>query len=62
MGFSPVVPANSEHVVGQLRRSRAIIAAHDVDFYASCTLSGRTVRSVRQMFEANAALLRAARN
>ncbi|MDE2561440.1 MAG: FAD-binding oxidoreductase [Sphingomonadales bacterium] len=49
MGFSPVVPATSEHVVGQLKRSRRIIADHDVDFYASFTLGGRFANNVNML-------------
>jgi len=49
MGFSPVVPANSKHVLGQLRRSRDIIAAHDVDFYASFTVSGRFATNINML-------------
>ena len=49
MGFSPVVPANSQHVLGQLRRSRRIIAAHDVDFYASFTISGRFATNINML-------------
>lgn len=49
MGFSPVVPATSEHVVGQLKRSRAIIGAHDVDFYASFTISGRFATNINML-------------
>jgi 4-cresol dehydrogenase (hydroxylating) flavoprotein subunit len=49
MGFSPVVPANSQHVLGQLRRSRRIIAEHDVDFYASFTIGGRFVTNINML-------------
>lgn len=49
MGFSPVVPASSRHVLGQLKRSRAIIAAHDVDFYASFTVSGRFATNINML-------------
>jgi len=49
MGFSPVVPATSEHVMGQLKRSRKIIAAHDVDFYASFTIGGRFANNVNML-------------
>jgi 4-cresol dehydrogenase (hydroxylating) len=49
MGFSPVVPAKSGHVLGQLRRSRKIIAAHDVDFYASFTISGRFATNINML-------------
>ncbi|WP_417320073.1 FAD-binding protein [Emcibacter sp.] len=49
MGFSPVVPANSKHVMHQLKRSRAIIAAHDVDFYASFTIGGRFANNINML-------------
>jgi 4-cresol dehydrogenase (hydroxylating) flavoprotein subunit len=49
MGFSPVVPANSKHVMGQLQRSRKIIAEHDVDFYASFTVSGRFATNINML-------------
>jgi 4-cresol dehydrogenase (hydroxylating) len=49
MGFSPVVPASSTHVLGQLRRSRKIIADHDVDFYASFTISGRFATNINML-------------
>jgi 4-cresol dehydrogenase (hydroxylating) len=49
MGFSPVVPANSRHVLGQLHRSRKIIADHDVDFYASFTISGRFATNINML-------------
>jgi 4-cresol dehydrogenase (hydroxylating) flavoprotein subunit len=49
MGFSPIVPATSQHVLGQLRRSRRIIAEHDVDFYASFTLSGRFATNINML-------------
>jgi 4-cresol dehydrogenase (hydroxylating) len=49
MGFSPVVPANSTHVIGQLHRSRKIIAEHDVDFYASFTISGRFATNINML-------------
>jgi 4-cresol dehydrogenase (hydroxylating) flavoprotein subunit len=49
MGFSPVVPATSEHVLGQLQRSRKIIADHDVDFYASFTVSGRHATNINML-------------
>ncbi|WP_321396963.1 FAD-binding oxidoreductase [Emcibacter sp.] len=49
MGFSPVVPASSKHVVHQLKRSRKIIAEHDVDFYASFTLHGRFANNVNML-------------
>jgi len=49
MGFSPVVPANSTHVMGQLQRSRKIIAEHDVDFYASFTLGGRFATNINML-------------
>ena len=49
MGFSPVVPATGAHVVGQLKRSREIIAAHDVDFYASFTIAGRYATNINML-------------
>lgn len=49
LGFSPVVPATSEHVLGQLRRSRKIIADHDVDFYASFTIGGRFATNINML-------------
>jgi len=49
LGFSPVVPATSEHVMGQLKRSRKIIADHDVDFYASFTIGGRFANNVNML-------------
>ena len=49
MGFSPVVPATGAHVLGQMHRSREIIAAHDVDFYASFTIAGRFANNVNML-------------
>jgi 4-cresol dehydrogenase (hydroxylating) len=49
MGFSPVVPATSKHVLGQLKRSRKIIADHDVDFYASFTIGGRFATNINML-------------
>lgn len=49
MGFSPVVPSTSQHVLGQLKRSRKIIADHDVDFYASFTVSGRFATNINML-------------
>jgi 4-cresol dehydrogenase (hydroxylating) len=49
MGFSPVVPSTSEHVMGQLKRSRKIIADHDVDFYASFTIGGRFATNINML-------------
>ncbi|WP_068074757.1 FAD-binding oxidoreductase [Novosphingobium lentum] len=49
LGFSPVVPASSEHVLGQLKRSRKIIADHDVDFYASFTIGGRFANNINML-------------
>jgi 4-cresol dehydrogenase (hydroxylating) len=49
MGFSPVVPATSEHVLGQLKRSRKVIADHDVDFYASFTIGGRFATNINML-------------
>jgi 4-cresol dehydrogenase (hydroxylating) len=36
-------------VLGQLRRSRRIIAEHDVDFYASFTISGRFATNINML-------------
>lgn len=49
MGFSPVVPANSTHVLGQLKRSRAIMAKYDFDFYASFTIGGRFCNNINML-------------
>ncbi|MEZ5893335.1 MAG: FAD-binding oxidoreductase [Parvularculaceae bacterium] len=49
MGFSPVVPANSKHVMSQLKRSRKIIADFDVDFYASFTVGGRFANNINML-------------
>jgi 4-cresol dehydrogenase (hydroxylating) len=49
LGFSPVVPANSKHVMDQLKRSRKIIADHDVDFYASFTIGGRFANNINML-------------
>ncbi|MCP5395415.1 MAG: FAD-binding oxidoreductase [Sphingomonadaceae bacterium] len=49
MGFSPVVPATSEHVLGQLKRSRKIIADYDTDFYASFTIGGRFANNINML-------------
>ena len=49
MGFSPVVPATSEHVMGQLKRSRQRIAEHGFDFYASFTIGGRFCNNINML-------------
>jgi 4-cresol dehydrogenase (hydroxylating) flavoprotein subunit len=49
MGFSPIVPATGAHVLGQLKRSRQIIADHDVDFYASFTIGGRFATNINML-------------
>lgn len=49
MGFSPVVPATGKNVMDQLKRSRKIIADHDVDFYASFTISGRFATNINML-------------
>jgi 4-cresol dehydrogenase (hydroxylating) len=49
MGFSPVVPATGSHVLDQMRRSRKIIADHDVDFYASFTIGGRYATNINML-------------
>lgn len=49
LGFSPIVPATGEHVLRQLRRSRELIAAHDVDFYASFTIGERAANNINML-------------
>lgn len=49
LGFSPVVPATSKHVLDQMHRSRKIIEQHDVDFYASFTIGGRFCNNVNML-------------
>jgi len=49
LGFSPVVPAEGKHVMDQLKRSRAIIAKHDFDFYASFTIGGRFANNINML-------------
>ncbi len=49
MGFSPIVPATSDHVLGQLKRSRAIMAKYDFDFYASFTINGRSANNINML-------------
>ena len=49
MGFSPVVPATGTAVLDQLKRSRKIIADHDVDFYASFTIGGRFATNINML-------------
>jgi len=49
LGFSPVVPATSEHVLGQLKRSREVIARYDFDFYASFTIGGRFANNINML-------------
>lgn len=49
MGFSPVVPSTGKYVLDQLKRSRKIIADHDVDFYASFTTAGRFANNVNML-------------
>ena len=49
MAFSPVMPANSTHVLAQLKRSQKLFADHDVDFYASFTMGGRFVNNVNML-------------
>jgi 4-cresol dehydrogenase (hydroxylating) len=49
MGFSPVVPATGAAVLDQLKRSRKIIADHDVDFYASFTIGGRFATNINML-------------
>lgn len=49
MGFSPVVPPTSRHVLGQLKRSRERIAQYNFDFYASFTISGRFANNINML-------------
>jgi 4-cresol dehydrogenase (hydroxylating) len=49
LGFSPVVPANSKHVMGQLKLSRELIAKYDLDFYASFTMGGRFCNNINML-------------
>lgn len=49
LGFSPVVPATGEHVLGQMKRSRTIIDSFNVDFYASFTIGGRFANNVNML-------------
>jgi len=49
LGFSPVVPASSKHVMGQLKRSRELIAKYDMDFYASFTIGGRFCNNINML-------------
>ena len=49
LGFSPVVPATGEHVLGQMKRSRKVIDSFDVDFYASFTIGGRFANNVNML-------------
>lgn len=49
LGFSPVVPPNSKHVLGQLKRSRERIAEHDLDFYASFTIGERHANNINML-------------
>ncbi len=49
LGFSPVVPAQSSHVLGQLKRSQELYAKYDVDFYASFTIGGRFVNNINML-------------
>jgi 4-cresol dehydrogenase (hydroxylating) len=49
MGFSPVVPPTSAHVLGQLRRSRQRIAEYGVDFYASFTIGDRHANNINML-------------
>jgi len=49
LGFSPVIPATGQQVLGQLKRSRKIISDHDVDFYASFTIGGRFCNNVNML-------------
>ena len=49
LGFSPVVPASSKHVLGQLKRSRELIEQYDLDFYASFTIGGRFCNNINML-------------
>lgn len=49
LGFSPVVPAHSKHVMPQLKRSRELIAQYDLDFYASFTIGGRFCNNINML-------------
>ena len=49
LGFSPVVPASSRHVLPQLRRSRELYAKYDLDFYASFTIGGRFANNINML-------------
>jgi 4-cresol dehydrogenase (hydroxylating) flavoprotein subunit len=49
MGFSPILPATGEHVLGQMKRSRKIIADHDVDYYGSFTIGGRFATNINML-------------
>jgi len=49
LGFSPVVPPHSSHVLRQLARSRQRIAEHNVDFYASFTIGDRHINNMNML-------------
>jgi 4-cresol dehydrogenase (hydroxylating) len=49
MGFSPVVPPTSQHVLRQLARSRERITEHGFDFYASFTIGGRFLNNINML-------------
>lgn len=49
LGFSPVVPASSKHVLGQLKLSRELMAKYDLDFYASFTMGGRFCNNINML-------------
>ncbi len=49
LGFSPVVPATSKHVLGQMRRSKKLIEDYDLDFYASFTIGGRFCNNINML-------------
>ena len=49
MGFSPVVPPTSQHVLRQLARSRERIEQHGFDFYASFTIGGRFANNINML-------------
>jgi 4-cresol dehydrogenase (hydroxylating) len=49
LGFSPVVPPTSAHVMRQFRRSRQRIAEYDLDFYASFTIGDRHANNMNML-------------
>ncbi len=49
LGFSPVMPSTSKHVLPQLKRSRKLMAEYDLDFYASFTIGGRFLNNINML-------------